>query len=236
MEQRYHNINKSTALGGINKFLKGLKQRKKGLKYLLSNRTYTIHKPKRVKYQTRPVTVLKINYQLQSDIVDLTRLKEFNNGYRYILTVIDCFSKYGYAMPQKTKNSKETAENFEKIVKKNPPTYLQTDRDKSYMSQNFQNILDKYNIKLFHTNTKLKASICERFNRTLMTLLSRYLTYKNTYKWFDILPDIIKHYNNSTHRSIGVAPAKVNRNNEHSIRLKLQTNRSFKGIWKKNRF
>ena len=76
-------------------------------------------------------------------------------------------------------------------------------------------------IHLFTTNSELKASVVERFNRTLKTRMWKYFTAKNTRVYIDILQDIVHAYDNSYHRSIGQAPASVSLLNVGQVRRKL---------------
>ena len=66
----------------------------------------------------------------------------------------------------------------------------------------------------FSTHGDTKASVVERFNRTLKQRLYRYFTAANTLKFIDILPDLVEGYNATPHRSIGKAPKQVTWKNE----------------------
>ena len=55
----------------------------------------------------------------------------------------------------------------------------------------------------------MKASVVERFNRTLKTRIARYLTENNTTRWIDALPGITAAYNKAYHRSIKMTPNKA---------------------------
>ena len=72
-------------------------------------------------------------------------------------------------------------------------------------------------IHFYTTNSEVKASIVERFNRTLKSRMWRYFTWKNTLKYIDVLPQLVKSYNHSYHRSIGMKPAEVNGRNESIV-------------------
>ena len=78
-----------------------------------------------------------------------------------------------------------------------------------------KHILDKYKIEIYSTGTENKASIVERFNRTLGNKFKPFL-FKNL-KWIDILPEIIKKYNNTYHRTIKMKPVHVNKKNENHL-------------------
>ena len=104
------------------------------------------------------------------------------------------------------------------------PEKLQTDKGTEFLNRNFQSFLKGKNIHFFTTNSELKASVVERFNRTLKTRMWKYFTTKNNCVYNDILQDIVYGYNNSYHRSIGRAPASVSLLNVGQARRKLYGN------------
>ena len=71
-----------------------------------------------------------------------------------------------------------------------------------------------------------KASIVERFNQTLKTY--RYFTWKSTFKYIDVLPELMESYNHSYHRSIRRSPASVTKKNENSVWMTLYGNQPTK--------
>ncbi|XP_035221900.1 uncharacterized protein LOC118194806 [Stegodyphus dumicola] len=68
---------------------------------------YTLHKPIRRKFPTNRVIVYSIDQQWQADLVDVSHLRDHNDGYRYILTCIDILSKYAWAIPLKQKRGED---------------------------------------------------------------------------------------------------------------------------------
>ena len=79
-------------------------QAKQQLEQLLS---YTLHKPRRRRFPTLPTKVFSINEQFVLDLVDLQTLAKYNKGHKYLLTMIDVFSKYAWV-----KNKKFICKNF----------------------------------------------------------------------------------------------------------------------------
>ena len=211
LRDRYYNVNKNTSLGGVSKL--NIKNKKKAQYFLNSQRTYTLHKRRVKKIQTKPVIVNGPNAQYQSDIIDMKKHSKYNDNYKYILNIIDVFTKYGYSIPMKTKSSRETAESFEQVLKHNKPETLQVDRDKAYLGKSFQEMLKRYKIKMFHSNTHLKSSVVERWNQTLLNTIYKSFTAKNTQTWYKILPTIVKTYNNTIHSTTKFKPKDINREN-----------------------
>src|SRR5436190_24248328 len=92
----------------------------------------------------------------------------FNYCYKYMLTLIDCFSKKAYAAPLKDKTAKHVKLAIESILPDNVK-HLQTDEGKEFFNKDFKEFMKTRNITHYHTYSHIKASIVERFNRTLKT-------------------------------------------------------------------
>ena len=74
------------------------------------------------------------------------------------------------------------------------------------INNKFQKFLKSKNIFWFSTNSEFKASIVERFNRTLKTKMWKYFTQVGNKKWINIVDDLVYNYNNTYHRSIKMTP------------------------------
>src|SRR5437867_12698331 len=102
----------------------------------------------------------------------------------------------------KTKSSKNIMDAFKEILASGrKPNKLQTDEGTEFVNKDFQKFLKSEFIDFFTTKSEVKASIVERFNRTLKEKMWRHFTKNNTYKYTDILSDLLKNYNNSFHRT-----------------------------------
>lgn len=193
----------------------------KGLvkKWLETQPTYTVHKPARRKYLRNTVLVSTIDEQWQADLVDLQALKKNNDGFSYLLTCIDIFSKYAWAIPLKTKNSKNIIDAFQVIFDQGRKPYkLQTDAGTEFVNKHVQNFLKNHDIDFFTTKSEVKSSVVERFNRTLKERMWKVFTHKNTYTFLNFLPQLMINYNNSYHRTIHMKPSQVNEQNETEVR------------------
>jgi hypothetical protein len=110
---------------------------------------------------------------------------------------------------------------------------LQTDKGTEFLNAIVQSMLRRRNIHHYTSeNEDLKASVVERFNRTLKTKMYRYFTHANTRRYLDVLPDLLHSYNNSHHRSIGMAPMDVGKQNENDVRARLYPVKSNTYKWK----
>lgn len=171
-----------------------------------------LHKYKRKFFTRRKVILKGIDDLFQADLVEMIPLAKINNGYKYILTIIDCFSKYAWAIPVKNKSAKSISAAMRKTIEESHriPKNLQTDLGKEFYNHNFSDLMKEFKINHYSTYTHLKASIVERFNRTLKERMWKLFSFNGTYKWINIIEDILKDYNNTIHQTINLKPAEVN--------------------------
>jgi len=99
---------------------------------------------------------------------------------------------------------------------------LQSDKGTEFLNSTFQSMLRRRGIKFYTSeNEVFKAAVVERFNGTLKTKMFRYFTHANTRRYLDVLDDLLHSYNNTHHRTIGMAPSEVNADNEDVVRARL---------------
>ena len=171
-----------------------------------NNMANELHKPVRKKFLKRFVFVRHVDDIWGADLVELPTLSKKNSGFRYILMVIDVFSKYGWSVPLKTKTGKEVASALGTIFKENKPTKLWVDKGREFYNKNVSELLKKNNIEIYSTNNDEKCSVVERWNRTIKTQLWRYFSANGTQKYTNILQPLMDKYNSTKHRSIGMTP------------------------------
>ena len=166
-------------------------------------------KPPKRNYATNKTDVYFIDEIWSLDILDLKDYGPKNNrGYRYVLVIIDNFSKFGWTIPLKNKNAQTIKDSFENILinSKRKPNLIETDRGKEFYNNIFQDFLNKNNIKLYSRNSSYGAVFAERFNRTIRDLLKKIVFEQGDAKWIDILQSITKQYNNRIHSSTKLPP------------------------------
>lgn len=151
------------------------------------------------------------------DLVDVAKIAKENRGIKFLLTVIDVFSKFAYVEPIKNKKSETILVSMKKLFKIKKPKKIQSDKGSEFKNKLVQKFLKEKNVKFYTTNSSLKASVIERFNRTIKEKMWRYFTFKNNFKYIDILNQLVDSYNNSYHRSIKTKPSAVNISNEKKI-------------------
>ena len=165
-------------------------------------------KPPKRNYNTNKTDVYHIDDIWSLDILDLKDYgPENKRGYRYVLVIIDNFSKFGWTVPLK-KNAQTIKDSFEKILinSKKKPNLIEADRGKELYNNIFQDFLNKNDIKHYSRNSSYGAVFAKRFNKTIRNLLKRPVFEKGDGNWIDILPTITKQNNNRVHSSTKLTP------------------------------
>ena len=166
-----------------------------------------LHKPIRKKFKKRRVYVKGVDKIWAADLVDMQVFSRYNKGYKYILMIIDVFSKYGWAIPLKTKTGLEVSKAFSNLwLSSKPPERLWVDKGKEFYNSSMKELLTKYHVQLYSTENEEKSSVVERWNRTIKQIMWKYFTANNTHVYIKVLQDIINKYNNTYHRSIKCKP------------------------------
>jgi len=177
-----------------------------------------LHKQARRNFKRRVVIIKGIDDLWQADLVEMGTYSTYNKGFRFLLTVIDTFSKYAWTAALKTKSAPDVTNAMKKIFDSGRvPKNLQTDDGKEFFNKDFQGLVQKNKINHYSTFSVKKASIVERFNRTLKNMMWKEFSNRGSYKWIDEYQNLTREYNNKVHRTIKMAPSKVNHLNEKII-------------------
>ena len=170
------------------------------------------------KFTRKKIIVNYIDEIYSCDLVDMQKYSRMNKGYKYIFTNIDIFSKYSWSFPIKSKKISDIKPCFQKIFKERKPKFIWSDKESSFFSNEMLKFFEDNNVKIYHTYSNLKAVVIERFNRSLRELMMKEFVKNNNTIWYNILPKLIKKYNNRYHRTIKMKPIDVNKTNEKHIK------------------
>ena len=121
--------------------------------------------------------------------------------------IIDVFSKYGWAIPLKSKTDIEVSNAFAELWKKQkPPKKLWTDKGKEFLNKRMTTLLEKQNVHLYWTENEEKSCIVERWNRTIKEIMWKYFTKHRTGIYIDVLSELIAKYNSTYNHAIKCSP------------------------------
>ena len=173
-----------------------------------------LHKPIIKKFNKRKVYSSFKDNIWGVDLADMQLLSKFNKGFRFLLCVIDIFSKYAWVIPLKHKRGISIVNAFQIIFKKSncKPNKIWVDKGSEFYNNSFKKWLKDNDIEMYSTNNKGKSVITERFIRTLKNKIYKYMTSISKNVYIDKLDDIVKKYNNTYHTSVKTKPADVKDN------------------------
>jgi len=207
-----------SALSG---FLKNNKYRNKQTVQdtLSALNSYSLHKPIRKRFPRRKVVVSFMDMVHTIDLIDYKKYAYHNRGFRYILVVVDVFSKFLWTKPLKKKSAAVLRQAIFEIFSesKRIPKFYWGDAGSEFFNKEVKQLLKEYHVKLYHTFSKLKAMICEIKVKQIKTKLERYFTQTSKHIWYLVLPQITSNINNSYNRSIKMSPIMVTKKNESEV-------------------
>ena len=151
-----------------------------------------------------------------------------NRGYRYILVVINNFSKFVSTIPLKNKYAQSITDAFSETIKSSnrKPNLLETDDGKEYVDKIFNEFLKKNNIKRYSRYTDKGAVFAKQFNRTIRKLSKTPVFLAGNADWLSELPSVIKQYTNTIHSSTKRTPNQAfKKSNEKLVYSNLQDRR-----------
>jgi hypothetical protein len=178
-----------------------------------------LHKPFIKKFDRRKVISTGIDDIHSCDLVDMQEWSKENDGYKYLLNVVDVFSRYAWSIPLKTKSAAEVVDAFADIKRK--PNKIWVDKGGEFYNKQMDAYISKNNIVRYSTYGEHKSAIVERFNKTLKSWMWRKFTELQTRRWIDMLPELLEKYNNKKHSSIGMSPVQASKKeNEKQLLIK----------------
>lgn len=180
-----------------------------------------MHRQARKKFKRRKYKIIAKNETWQADLMIMDNFVKYNKGYKYVLLVIDIFSKFVWLRALKTKKASEVASAFNSIISKSKviPKNLCTDQGTEFYGKEFRNLMQKHSINHYSVFSNLKAAIAERAIRTIKSIIWKNFAYNANYRYVDSLDDVAKQYNNSPHRTLGgLKPSKIGTRQEEFLK------------------
>ena len=226
LHELYYTAGLPTAYGGVDRLWKAAKQRDARItrrrvnEWLQGQDTYTLHRQARKRLSREPrVHVSHMDEQWAMDLCDVSNIANFNDGCNFILTVIDVLSKRADAEGVPRKTGPQTTGALEAVFTRTTrrPQRIETDKGREFYNVYFTRMCQREGIHHFSSNSSNKASVAERFNRSIKELMYKYFTANNTLRWIEVLPQLIETYNNRRHSSIGCTPNEVTPQNEDEV-------------------
>ena len=173
-----------------------------------------LHKPIIRKFEKRKVYSTFKDNIWGVDLADMQLLSKYNKGIRFLLCVIDIFSKYAWVVPLKDKKGISIVKAFQSILKQSnsKPNKIWVDKGSEFYNAYFKKWLRDNDIVMYSTHNEGKSVVPERFIRTLKSKIYKYMTSVSKNVYIDKLDDIVDEYNNTYHTTIKMKPIDVKDN------------------------
>ena len=140
--------------------------------------------------------------------INIKLISKFSKGIRFLLCVIDVFSKYAWVVPLKDKKGVNIVNAFQKILKESnkKPNKIWVDKGSEFYNNSFKKWLKDNDIEMYSTHNEGKSVVAERFIRTLKNKIYKCMTSISKNMYIDKLDDIVNEYNNTYRRTIKMKP------------------------------
>ena len=173
-----------------------------------------LHKPIIRKFNKRKVHSPFSDNIWGADLADVQLISKFNKGFRFLLCVIDIFSKYTWVIPLKDKKGIIITNAFQKVLKESNKKLnkMWVDKGSEFYNRSMKLWLEKNGIEMYSTHNEGKSVAAERFIRTLKNKIYKYMTSVSKNVCIDKLDDMINKYNNTYHDAIKMKPVDVKSN------------------------
>lgn len=208
-------------------------------KILESIEGYTLHREYKQPKRYNPYFVHGRREQVQADLIDISLIHARNDGVKFLLLLIDIFTKKIWVYPLRNKAAasvKAALINWLNDLRVRPKI-LKTDRGLEFTARPIQQLLQSRGVEWQAAYGTLKACIAERVNKTLQILIYKYMTQNETTRYIDVLPRLVTTYNRRPHRTLeGMTPNMADLpRNENRIRTILLAKYAETARWRRDR-
>ena len=165
-----------------------------------------------------------IDHLWQVDLSDVSSIKEHNDNHRFLLFVIDAFSKYAWVRPLKDKTAATLTIIMKDILERTGrrPLHIMSDKGSEFVNRSFKTMLKTFDVHFYTSqNEETKAAVVERLQRTFKNKMFRYFTDRGTLRYLEVLQDLMTSYNETHHTAIDMAPADVDWKVDDAVRSRL---------------
>lgn len=187
--------------------------------WLTGQDAYTLHRSVNRKFKRVPTYAAHVDSVWQFDTADVRHLSKYNSKIKYLLMIVDVISRFAFVVPLENKSAARIAQALDVIKTRynRSPNCVVSDPGLEFKGD-FTAYLKKKGIKQILLRVEQKAPLSERFIRTIKEKMVKYMTYQNTKRYLEVLPDIVRAYNNTVHHTIKKKPIDVNTENENEVK------------------
>uniref|UniRef100_A0A914IEW9 Integrase catalytic domain-containing protein n=1 Tax=Globodera rostochiensis TaxID=31243 RepID=A0A914IEW9_GLORO len=226
LDNLYNEPSSPAAFAGVTAPWKEARKKIKDLRrkdvqnYLEGHRTYTLMRPRRVRFPRAKTVAAGFMTDVQVDLADFQTLSRHNRGHRYLLVAIDVLSKRVFVVPLRNKKADEMVEAFKQLIGQMPmvPHRIFSDKGTEFKNKLLKEFFEDQEIEKHEpVHSSVKASIAERAIRNVKQRLYRYFAQKENLNWVDVVQKIVDGINRSPSRVHGMRPIDINFQNSQQV-------------------
>ncbi|KAL3075559.1 hypothetical protein niasHT_036579 [Heterodera trifolii] len=206
LDKLYNDPSSPAAFAGVTALWKEARKKLKHLRkkdvqhYLEGHRTYTLMRPRRVRFPRAKTVASGFMTDVQVDLADFQALSRHNRGHRYLLVAVDVLSKRLFVVPLKNKRAEEMLEAFKELVEQMPmvPHRIFSDKGTEFKNKLLKEFFEEQEIEKHEpVHSSVKASVAERAIRNVKQRLYRYFAERETLNWVDVVQQIVDGINST---------------------------------------
>jgi len=170
--------------------------------------SYTMHRP--VRHNFRKVKTIGESFRSHAwcDLLDVQKIASWNDDIRFLLVLVDGYSRFLWVEPLLNKKPESVLKALKKIFVDFMPHHFVVDEGSEWKSV-VKTFLEENDVKICHPHSPHKSYRSERMIRTIRARMHRFFTQNRTWRYVDVLPDIVNGLNNTKHSATGLKPSQV---------------------------
>ena len=161
------------------------------------------------------------------DFMILENMAAWNGGFKYLLNIIDIFSKFAWSFPTKNKSAPVVADLLQRLwLQEGAPEILGCDRDGAFRAET-DDVATKFNVEIRRSKAYSSSTqgAVERLNQTLRAAIAKAMGEYGSKKWTHMLPHIVGAYNRAKHKAHGFTPMMAHRRHDQLMPLDVEIDR-----------
>lgn len=160
------------------------------------------------KFPRRKIIVHRLDEIWAVDLASMESVASYNDGYKFILCIVDLFSRFAWCVPLKNKSATTVLNAVKEVIAKSgrSPEKSWSDKGSEFYNKVFLGWAKDHDIVVYSTFGDSKSAVVERFIQTLRELISKKFSETQSREWIKMLPNIVKFYNQKFHKTIQMSP------------------------------
>ena len=151
-------------------------------------------------------------------MADVSSLKRTNKRVKFLLVVVDTFSRFAFVRPLKSKTGQNVISAFRSIFRDRKPRLLRTDKGTEFVNRPFKTFLRENDVVPIESISDHKAAFAESFLGKIKNVMYRYMESNDTDKYLDVLPGLVRNYNDTRHGALhGLAPSQIDEDTQYTL-------------------